>query len=70
MPVDAMFFTGSYGVGRTIAKQAGVQMMKYQVELGGKCPVYVTEDVNVASAAASIAGKPKSTSSVHNNLLL
>jgi len=55
MPVDAMFFTGSYGVGRNIAKQAGNQMMKFQVELGGKCPVYVTEDVDIAAAAESIA---------------
>lgn len=30
-------------------------MMKYQVELGGKCPVYVTDDVDIESAAASIA---------------
>lgn len=56
MPVDAIFFTGSYGVGRGIAKHAGIQMMKYQVELGGKCPVYVTDDVDIPSAAASIAG--------------
>ncbi len=55
MPVDAIMFTGSYTVGRKLAKKAGTQMMKYQLELGGKCPVYVTDDVDVHAAAKSIA---------------
>jgi acyl-CoA reductase-like NAD-dependent aldehyde dehydrogenase len=50
-----VFFTGSYGTGRKIAEAAGKGMMHLQLELGGKDPVYVAEDVDVAAAAAATA---------------
>ena len=54
-PVDGIFFTGSYATGRRIAAAARDRMVKVQLELGGKDPAYVCEDVDVASAAASLA---------------
>ena len=54
-PVDGVFFTGSYATGAKIGAAAGRRMIKVQLELGGKDPVYVCEDVDVKSAAAGIA---------------
>jgi acyl-CoA reductase-like NAD-dependent aldehyde dehydrogenase len=54
-PVDGVFFTGSYATGQRIAASAGRRMVKVQLELGGKDPVYVCDDVDVASAAAGLA---------------
>jgi acyl-CoA reductase-like NAD-dependent aldehyde dehydrogenase len=54
-PVDGVFFTGSYGTGRRIAEAVRGRMIKLQLELGGKDPVYVCEDADVAKAAAGIA---------------
>lgn len=54
-PVDGIFFTGSYATGRRIAEAVRGRMVKLQLELGGKDPVYVCEDADVAKAAASIA---------------
>ena len=54
-PVDGVFFTGSYATGARIAQQVGSRMIKLQLELGGKDPVYVCDDVDVAAAAAALA---------------
>jgi acyl-CoA reductase-like NAD-dependent aldehyde dehydrogenase len=54
-PVDGVFFTGSYGTGKKIAEAVAGRMIKLQLELGGKDPVYVCEDVDIAAAAAGIA---------------
>jgi acyl-CoA reductase-like NAD-dependent aldehyde dehydrogenase len=54
-PIDGVFFTGSYGTGRRIAAAVRGRMIKLQLELGGKDPVYVCEDVDVDKAAAGIA---------------
>jgi acyl-CoA reductase-like NAD-dependent aldehyde dehydrogenase len=54
-PVDGVFFTGSYATGAKIAAIAGRRMVKAQLELGGKDPVYVCDDVDVGAAAAGIA---------------
>ena len=54
-PVDGVFFTGSYATGAKIAAAAGRRMIKVQLELGGKDPVYVCDDVDVAAAAAAVA---------------
>lgn len=54
-PVDGVFFTGSYATGAKVAAAAGRRMIKAQLELGGKDPVYVCEDVDVKAAAAGIA---------------
>ncbi len=53
--VDAMFFTGSYRTGRRIAEIVGPRMIKMQLELGGKDPTYVREDVDIDTAARSVA---------------
>ena len=54
-PVDGVFFTGSYATGARIARAVGPRMVKLQLELGGKDPAYVCDDVDVPSAAASLA---------------
>jgi acyl-CoA reductase-like NAD-dependent aldehyde dehydrogenase len=54
-PIDGVFFTGSYATGAKIAAAAGRRMIKAQLELGGKDPVYVCEDVDVKAAAVGIA---------------
>ncbi len=54
-PIDGVFFTGSYATGARVGAIAGSKMIKVQLELGGKDPVYVCEDVDVKLAAASIA---------------
>ncbi len=54
-PIDGVFFTGSYATGTRIGAKAGRRMIKVQLELGGKDPVYVCDDVDVAAAAAGIA---------------
>jgi acyl-CoA reductase-like NAD-dependent aldehyde dehydrogenase len=54
-PVDGVFFTGSYATGAKIAAAAGRRMVKVQLELGGKDPVYVCDDVDVKAAAAALA---------------
>ncbi|GIK87178.1 MAG: aldehyde dehydrogenase family protein [Burkholderiales bacterium] len=53
--VDGVFFTGSYATGQRIAASAGRRMIRMQLELGGKDPVYVCEDVDVDAAAAGLA---------------
>ncbi|HET9471363.1 MAG TPA: aldehyde dehydrogenase family protein, partial [Usitatibacter sp.] len=52
-PVDGVFFTGSAATGRRISQALAGRMVKLQLELGGKDPVYVCEDVDVARAAAT-----------------
>ncbi|MFN9185899.1 MAG: aldehyde dehydrogenase family protein [Betaproteobacteria bacterium] len=54
-PVDGVFFTGSYPTGKRIAEAVAGRLTKVQLELGGKDPTYVCEDVDVAAAAASLA---------------
>jgi acyl-CoA reductase-like NAD-dependent aldehyde dehydrogenase len=54
-PVDGVFFTGSYATGAKIGAAAGRKMVKVQLELGGKDPVYVCDDADVKTAAAGIA---------------
>jgi acyl-CoA reductase-like NAD-dependent aldehyde dehydrogenase len=53
--VDGVFFTGSYATGRKIAEAVAPRMVRLQLELGGKDPAYVMEDVDVAQAAAAVA---------------
>ena len=53
--VDGIFFTGSHATGQRIVQALGTRLVKLQLELGGKDPVYVCDDVDVTQAAASIA---------------
>jgi acyl-CoA reductase-like NAD-dependent aldehyde dehydrogenase len=54
-PLNGVFFTGSYATGVKIAEAVAGRLIKVQLELGGKDPVYVCPDVDVAAAAASLA---------------
>jgi acyl-CoA reductase-like NAD-dependent aldehyde dehydrogenase len=54
-PVDGVFFTGSVATGKAIAKALAGRLVKLQLELGGKDPVYVCPDADVANAAAGLA---------------
>ncbi len=53
--ISGVFFTGSYGTGQAIAARVAPRMLKLQLELGGKDPVYVSDDVDVNSVAAGVA---------------
>ena len=53
--VDGVFFTGSYATGAKIAQAIGPRFVKLQLELGGKDPTYVADDVDPKLAAESLA---------------
>ena len=53
--IDGVFFTGSYATGQKIAMAVAPKLIKVQLELGGKDPAYVCDDVDVASVAAGLA---------------
>jgi acyl-CoA reductase-like NAD-dependent aldehyde dehydrogenase len=54
--LGGLYFTGSYKTGIEIASHTAPNLVKVQLELGGKDPAYVRKDVlNVAAAALSIA---------------
>ena len=44
-PFDGYFFTGSYNTGNYIYQKVAAKMVPCQLELGGKDPLYITEDV-------------------------
>jgi acyl-CoA reductase-like NAD-dependent aldehyde dehydrogenase len=54
-PLDGVFFTGSYGTGQKIAEKMAPRLIKLGLELGGKDPTYVCDDVDVRAAAESLA---------------
>jgi acyl-CoA reductase-like NAD-dependent aldehyde dehydrogenase len=54
-PVDGVFFTGSYGTGRRIAGSVAGRLIRVNLELGGKDPVYVCDDAPVAKTAEGVA---------------
>src|SRR5688500_15130807 len=53
--IDGVFFTGSYGTGRRIAEGIAPRLLHVQLELGGKDPIYVCDEVAVEQAAAGVA---------------
>jgi acyl-CoA reductase-like NAD-dependent aldehyde dehydrogenase len=53
--VDAIFFTGSYATGVRIAQAAAPRLVRVQLELGGKDPIYVCDDAPVEATAAAVA---------------
>lgn len=56
MDFDGYFFTGSYKTGKYIYERVALKMVPCQLELGGKDPLYVADDVHdVASVAAGTA---------------
>lgn len=52
MPFDGYFFTGSYRTGRHIYETVAPKMVACQLELGGKDPLYVADDVADPRATA------------------
>lgn len=54
-PLNGVFFTGSYATGCKIAVAAAPHLMKVQLELGGKDPTYIADDVDVEKLAAAVA---------------
>lgn len=56
LPLDGYFFTGSYPTGLAIARQVAPKLVPFQMELGGKDPLYVMDDVaDIAQVAAAVA---------------
>jgi len=56
MPFNGYYFTGSYQTGQKIYQHVAPKMVPCILELGGKDPVYVADDVvDLAGAAAGIA---------------
>jgi acyl-CoA reductase-like NAD-dependent aldehyde dehydrogenase len=54
LPLDGYFFTGSYRTGRHIAERVAPRLVPCQLELGGKDPLYVMDDVeDIDQVAAS-----------------
>ncbi|RLJ72063.1 aldehyde dehydrogenase family protein [Pedobacter alluvionis] len=52
MNFDGYFFTGSYTTGKFIYEKAASKMVPCQLELGGKDPLYIADDVADVVAAA------------------
>ena len=56
MPFNGYFFTGSYKTGQFIYEKVAPKMVPCQLELGGKDPVYIADDIeNIALAATGTA---------------
>jgi acyl-CoA reductase-like NAD-dependent aldehyde dehydrogenase len=53
--LDAVCFTGSHATGVKVAAALAPRLVRLQLELGGKDPAYVCDDVDVAAAAAAVA---------------
>lgn len=58
LPLDGYFFTGSYRTGKYIAEKVASKLVPCQLELGGKDPLYVMDDVAdiVKVAVAALEG--------------
>ncbi len=55
LPLDGYFFTGSYKTGKYIAERVATKLVPCQLELGGKDPLYVMDDVADISKTAEAA---------------
>jgi acyl-CoA reductase-like NAD-dependent aldehyde dehydrogenase len=53
--LDGVFFTGSHATGVRIAQAVAPKLLKLQLELGGKDPVYVRADADPLAAAEGLA---------------
>ncbi len=56
LPVDGVFFTGSNKTGQKVCEKMKNRMVPIQLELGGKDPAYVHNDVDLSFTAKSLAG--------------
>ncbi len=56
LPLDGYFFTGSYRTGQYIYQKVSPKMVPCGLELGGKDPLYVTDEISeIANVAAGTA---------------
>lgn len=55
LPLDGYFFTGSYKTGKYIAERVAGKLVPVGLELGGKDPLYICDDVPDIKAAAESA---------------
>jgi coniferyl-aldehyde dehydrogenase len=55
MPFDHLFFTGSPEVGKHVQRDAAEHLVRLTLELGGKNPVVVGRDADIATAASRTA---------------
>ena len=55
LPFDHLLFTGSTGVGRQVMQAAAARLTPVTLELGGKSPVIVCADADIARTAHSLA---------------
>lgn len=55
LPLDGYYFTGSYKTGKYIAERVSSKLVPCQLELGGKDPLYVMDDVKDVKAVAACA---------------
>ncbi|MCU1426437.1 MAG: aldehyde dehydrogenase [Actinomycetia bacterium] len=53
--VDLVCFTGSHATGSKVAMAAAARLSRVQLELGGKDPAYVCDDVDVDNTAMAVA---------------
>jgi coniferyl-aldehyde dehydrogenase len=54
LPFDHLVFTGSTQVGKIVMKAAADNLVPVTLELGGKCPVVIDPDFDVATAAERV----------------
>jgi len=54
LPFDHLLFTGSTAVGRRVAQAAAPNLVPVTLELGGKCPVLVSDSADLAAAAGKV----------------
>ena len=55
LPLNGYYFTGSYKTGKYIAEKVAGRLVPCQLELGGKDPMYVMDDIKDIQAVASAA---------------
>jgi coniferyl-aldehyde dehydrogenase len=54
LPFDHLFFTGSTAIGKRVMRAAAENLTPLTLELGGKSPVVINDDANLADAATRI----------------
>ena len=55
LDIDGVFFTGSYKTGKSIAIEVAPKLIPVGLELGGKDPLYVTDEINDIAKVADAA---------------
>ncbi len=55
LPLDGYFFTGSFRTGKSIAEKVAPKLVPCQLELGGKDPLYVMDDIEDIDKVAEAA---------------